>query len=94
MTLAFTPEAFDDFKSLVEFLRARNSAAAERLAGDIFSALDALDTEGLDGPETKLISGERVRSWPVPPVRVYYQRSQTGILVVRVYHQSRNPITR
>jgi len=35
-----------------------------------------------------------VRSWPVHPVRVYYERSADKVVVLRIYHQSRSPITR
>jgi hypothetical protein len=29
-----------------------------------------------------------------PPYRVYYQRTSHALLVVRIYHQRREPITR
>ena len=35
-----------------------------------------------------------VRSWAVPPFRVYYQRHVDELLIVRVYHQTRRPIAR
>jgi hypothetical protein len=35
-----------------------------------------------------------VRSWGVPPFRVYYQRHFDELLIVRVYQQARRPITR
>jgi hypothetical protein len=36
--------------------------------------------------------GSRVRSWPIPPFRVYYQRRGAELVVLRVYHQARRPL--
>jgi plasmid stabilization system protein ParE len=47
-----------------------------------------------DGPVSRLQSGAVVRSWGVPPFRIYYQRYPDELLIVRVYHQARKPITR
>jgi len=35
-----------------------------------------------------------VRSWPVPPVRVYYQRQSNALWVLRIYHQAQPLITK
>ena len=43
---------------------------------------------------SRLRSGTLVRSWAVPPFRIYYQRHSGELLIVRVYHQTRRPITR
>ncbi len=94
MTLAFTPEALEDFNGLIDFLHARNPKAAARLSDEIFAALDAIDRGDLEGPEARLISGDMVRSWPVRPVRLYYERAQDKVVVLRIYHQSRSPIAR
>jgi hypothetical protein len=32
--------------------------------------------------------------WPFPPFRIYYQRETDALLVVRIYHQKREPIAR
>lgn len=56
--------------------------------------IDELAAGGLDGPEQELLSGQRVRSWPVPPVRVYYRRTGDLLEVVRIYHQARRPIVK
>jgi plasmid stabilization system protein ParE len=46
-----------------------------------------------DGPEQELRrTGERVRSWPVPPFRIYYRREPDEFVVLRVYHSARRPI--
>jgi len=46
-----------------------------------------------DGPVPRLRSGALVRSWAVAPFRIYYQRQPDELLIVRVYHQARRPIT-
>jgi hypothetical protein len=35
-----------------------------------------------------------LRGWPYRPLRIYYQRTAEGLLVVRVYNQRREPIAR
>ena len=44
------------------------------------------------GPVSQLRSGVQVRSWAVPPFRIYYQRHPAELLIVRVYHQTRRPL--
>jgi len=46
------------------------------------------------GPSRCSPTGEVVRSWPVPPVRIYYQRGDDELTVLRIYHQARLPLTR
>jgi hypothetical protein len=41
-----------------------------------------------------LKTGEKIRGWPYPPFRVYYKREPKALLVLRVYHQKREPIVR
>jgi len=94
MTLAFTPEALEDFNGLIDFPHARSPKAAALLSDEIFAALDAIDRGDIEGPEARLISGDVVRSWPVRPVRLYYERAQDRVVVLRIYHQSRSPIAR
>lgn len=54
-------------------------------------AADELADEHFEGPEQRLRTGERVRSWPVPPFRIYYLRREQ-LLVLRIYDQRREPI--
>jgi plasmid stabilization system protein ParE len=71
-----------------------NRGAAGRLADRVFSLLEQLDRGDFEGAEVRLTSGEVLRSWAIPPYRVYYLREPDGILVVRVYHQARRPIAK
>ena len=92
MAVVWSLEGADDFLAALAYLRTRNIAAAERLMRDVNAALQRLDELPIDGPERRLSSGAFVRSWPVPPFRVYYQRREHDLLVVRLYDQRREPI--
>ena len=94
MTIYFAPEAEADFAAVVGYLLERDPLAAAKLSQRIFSAIDRLANGDFDGAEQILVSGDVVRSWPVPPVRIYYQRHPNAIWVLRVYHQAQPPIVR
>jgi plasmid stabilization system protein ParE len=94
VSISFSPEAEVDFASVIEYLAERNRIAATELGRRIFAALDKLARGDFEGPQQTLRAGDVVRSWPVPPLRIYYQRRGDGLWIVRLYHQARPPITR
>lgn len=94
MTVHFAPQAEADFAAIIAYLAERNPSAAMTLGERIFAVIDKLAREEFDGPEQSLVSGEVVRSWSVPPVRVYYQRQQNAFWVLRIYHQAQRPIVK
>jgi plasmid stabilization system protein ParE len=94
MRAVFSPQAIDDLAEAVVYLHARNPTAAERLCDRVFETIRRLADGEFDGPIQRLRSGEQVRSWPVSPFRVYYTREVDRLLVLRVYHQARRPLTR
>ena len=95
MRIEFAPEAVDDLAGAIEYLQERNPGAAVVTAGLVFDAIDKLAAGEFEGPERRLRrTGERVRSWPVPPYRIYYRREPDVFLVLRVHHGRRNPISR
>lgn len=94
MTIRWSPEALGDLDAALGYLVERNPRAAEKLATGILALIERLAEGGLDGPEHILRDGQRVRGWPHPPFRVYYQRTTDELLVLRIYHQRREPITR
>jgi hypothetical protein len=53
-----------------------------------------LATKAFVGREVVLSDGRRVRTWPIPPYRLYYRERADVFEVVRVYHQARRPIER
>jgi plasmid stabilization system protein ParE len=79
---------------VIEYLAERNRIAATALGHRIFVALDKLARGDFEGSQVTLRAGDIVRSWPVPPLRIYYQRRGDGLWIVRLYHQARPPITR
>jgi plasmid stabilization system protein ParE len=78
----------------VTYLNEGNPQAAANLDAEIARCVERLAEHEFDGPLSRLRSGASVRSWAVPPFRVYYQRHPDELLIVRVYHQKRRPITR
>ncbi len=94
MKIVFAPEAEQDLWAALDFLAARRPSAAAHLLGNVGTLVRRLADGDFEGPEARLRSGEAVRSWPVSPYRLYYQRSHDELRVVRIYHQARRPITR
>lgn len=94
MKVTYTPEAIADLIELLTYLSERNPLAVARLERRIYKQIDRLATREFEGPEERLRSGRRVRGWAVPPLRIYYQRHPDELLVVRIYHQARRPISR
>jgi len=94
VTVHFVPQAETDFAVIVEYLAERNPTAALNLGDRIFTVIDKLAREEFDGPEQTLVSGEVVRSWSVPPVRVYYQRQSRALWILHIYHQAQRPIVK
>lgn len=94
MRALFAPEAEADLEELLDYIAERNPRAAAELEQRIFESIERLASRELDGPEQRLLAGEVVKSWPMPPVRIYYQRAADVLQIVRIYHQSRRPIIR
>ena len=94
MKVTYTEEAIADIVDALTYLNERNSTAAAKLDAEIAACIERLASREFDGPISRLRSGALVRSWGVPPFRIYYQRHPDELLIVRVYHQARRPITR
>jgi plasmid stabilization system protein ParE len=92
LSIIWSPEAVADVEAALDYLAAHNPPAAEKLARGIVALVERLAEDSIEGPEHVLVNGQRVRGWPYPPFRVYYQRTPDDLLVVRVYHQRREPI--
>jgi plasmid stabilization system protein ParE len=89
-----SPRAQDDLRSAVGYLLEKNPAAAIELKERLLATIDRLAHGEFEGPEVQLRSGRSVRSWPVTPYRIYYQRTADELRVLRVYHQARRPIAK
>jgi plasmid stabilization system protein ParE len=94
LTTTYTEEAISDIVEAISYLNERNSTTAANLDAEISRCIERLAAQEFDGPVSRLRSGALVRSWAVPPFRVYYQRHVDELLIVRVYHQSRRPLAR
>lgn len=90
----FAPQAQRDLRRAISYLFARNPSAAIELKNELLGVIESLAGGEFEGAEVQLRSGRWVRSWPVPPYRLYYQRSPELFRVIRVYDQRRRPITR
>lgn len=94
MKTTYTEEAIADIVEAITYLNQRNPTAATNLDAEIARSIERLAAQEFEGPLSRLRSGALVRSWAVPPFRIYYQRHPAELLIVRVYHQTRRPITR
>ncbi len=90
----YTEEAIADIVEALNYLNQRNPTAAANLDAEIAQCIERLAAQEFEGPVSRLRSGAVVRSWGVPPFRIYYQRHPEELVIVRVYHQARRPITR
>ena len=93
MNVRYTSAALEDLRAALVYLHARNPQAAAKLGDHLEEVIENLAVGWLDGAEETLADGQRVRSWAVPPLRVYYQRSADGLVVLRIYDQRRKPLT-
>jgi plasmid stabilization system protein ParE len=94
LKVTYTEEAIADIIDAIEYLKDRSPRAAAALDQSISECIAGLVDRSFDGPVTRLRSGSQVQSWAIPPFRLYYQRLSDELLIVRVYHQARRPITR
>lgn len=94
MKITYTEEAVADIVEAITYLKGRNPTAAVNLDAEITRCIERLADQEFEGPVSRLRSGAVVRSWAVRPFRIYYQRHPEGLLILRVYHQARRPITR
>jgi len=95
LSVTLSPEAVADWIAAVGHVREQNPAAAARLHDRIHSTIMKLAHREFEGAEQTLRRGAvRVRSWPVPPYRIYYQRTGVELVVLRLYHGARKPIVR
>ena len=93
MKVVYTQEAVRDLVDAYEYLIRRDDLpAAQRIDARIARVVERLARQDFEGPLTTLRSGARVRSWPAPPFRIVYTRDEEVLVILRVYHQSRQPL--
>ena len=94
MSIRLSRAASNDLGEQLAWLGERSPSAARQLVVDLDELLSALEQRGFEGPEVRLTTGRLVRTWPLPPLRIYYQRRGEELFVVRIYHQARRPISK
>jgi plasmid stabilization system protein ParE len=94
LKVTYTEEAVADIVEAITYLNERSPTVAVKLDADIVRCIERLADRQFEGPVSRLRSGAVVRSWGVPPFRIYYQRHADELVIVRVYHQARKPIVR
>ena len=95
MTIRLDPKAVDDLEQYLSHVERADSAAAGREFERVRAVLEALEERPSLGRHDALRGLRRpVRSFPIPPLRLYYEADDEGIYVLRVYHQARRPISR
>jgi plasmid stabilization system protein ParE len=94
LKVTYAEEAIADIVDAITYLHERNPTAAAKVEEDIARCIERLADREFEGPVSRLHSGAVVRSWGVPPFRIYYQRHPDELLILRMYHQGRRPIAR
>jgi len=74
LKVTYTEEAIVDIIEAISYLNKRNPTAAANLNAEMAQCIERLVAQEFDGPVSRLRSGVLVRSWAVPPFRIYYQR--------------------
>ncbi|MEY4706266.1 MAG: ParE toxin of type toxin-antitoxin system, parDE [Nitrospirota bacterium] len=94
MTIVVSLQAGKDLQEAYEYIHKDNPIAADRVLAHIVEVIGMLAAETVMGREVLLRYGRWVKTWPVPPYRIYYRVSGQELQVIRVYHQARRPIER
>lgn len=94
MRIVLSPAAADDLCEAYGYIAADNVEAAETVVARIVEVIGLLAASAFEGREVVLRDGRRVRTWPVPPYRIYYREREEVFEVLRIYHQARRPIER
>ena len=77
MKVSYTEEAVADILKAINYLNERNPTAAANLDAKITECIERLAAREFEGPVSQLRSGAVVRSWAVPPLRIYYKRHES-----------------
>ena len=92
MNVVISPRALRDIAEAYDYIAADSPAAADRLLDRLDEMVPRLAAGELSGPRVRLRSGGLANSWSLPPFRLYYRRSRSRLVLLRVYHQARRPI--
>jgi plasmid stabilization system protein ParE len=91
--VVYTQAAVGDLVDAYEYLIGRDDiVAAQQVDAAIARVVERLARREFEGPLVTLRSGAQARSWPAPPFRVVYTRDEDVLVILRVYHQARQPL--
>lgn len=94
MKITYTEEAIADIVEAITYLNERDPAAAAKLDAEIARRVERLADREFEGAGFASSLGCRRAQLERAAFRIYYQRHPDELLIVRVYHQARRPITR
>jgi plasmid stabilization system protein ParE len=84
LKVVFADEADDDLAQVVSYLADHNVEAAAQFIHDILDLAQRLADRMFEGPLHTLPNGQEVRSWPLPPYRIIYQRTPEALVVLHI----------
>jgi addiction module RelE/StbE family toxin len=87
MEVRWSPEAAVDFAGIVEFIRAQNPSAADRVARRIYTSITSLESFSERGRPGRITGTRELVLAPLPFVVVYRVRQKT-VEIARVLHGS------
>jgi plasmid stabilization system protein ParE len=93
LSVAWLPEALDDFQRLFNFLRKKNAEAAARVAATILKSADLLETTPHLGRPLSETSDQRELFMAFGPgsyVLRYKIQNEHTINVIRIWHSREN----
>ena len=94
MKVTYTEEAIADIVEAITFINERNPTTAAKLDGGSRAASNAWQRESLTGRSHVFVRKPWCAAGACRLSGCYYQRHPDELLIVRVYHQARRPITR
>jgi len=74
VNVTYAEEAITYILDAIAYLNERSPTAAAHLDIELAACVEHLAAGEIEGPLSRLRSGSLVRSWPVPPFRIYYLR--------------------
>jgi plasmid stabilization system protein ParE len=92
VTIVIAPRALKDISEAYDYTAADSPRAAERLLERLNEIVQRLAAGELSGPQVRLRRGGLVYRWSLAPYRLYYRRTRRRLVLLRVYHQARQPI--
>jgi toxin ParE1/3/4 len=89
MEVRWSPEAADDFESIVRHIQRDNSAAASNVSATIYESISSLSTFPNRGRPGRIHGTRELVLAPLPWLVVYRVRREV-VEVVRIYHGAQN----